>query len=308
MTDKNKHEDQFLICIAGPTGVGKTDVAIQIALRLNTEIISCDSRQIYKEMDIGTAKPSQEELNLVKHHMVDCITIEEGFSTGHYERDVIPLIEQLHQDNRSVILTGGTGLYFKAILEGLDTFPEVSAEIKSKLEDIQKNKGISGLQSLLKEVDPEYYNVIDRDNPHRLLRALGVTLASGLPYSSFLNQPKVQRPFTSILIFLNRDREELYDRINKRVIKMMDQGLLDEIKDLYPKRNLPALQTVGYQELFQYLDGEITLDEAISLIQQNSRRYAKRQITWYRNQGNWTAFHPEEIDDIIDYINSIMNK
>jgi len=308
LTDKINHEDHFLICIAGPTGVGKTDIAIQIALRLGTEIISCDSRQIFKEMHIGTAKPSYEELSVVKHHLVDCVSIEEGFSTGHYERQVIPLIEQLHRNNQSIILAGGTGLYFKAILDGLDTFPEVSAEIKNRLKGILKEKGISGLQSLLEELDPEYYDVIDRENPHRMLRALSVSLASGLPYSSFLNQPKVQRPFIPILIFLNRDREELYARINKRVIDMMDKGLLDEIKDLYSQRNLQALQTVGYQELFQYLDGDITLDEAISLIQRNSRRYAKRQITWFRNQGRWKEFHPEKIEDIMEYINSMMKE
>lgn len=308
MNVKINHGDRFLICIAGPTGVGKTDVAIQLASKLETEIISCDSRQIYIEMNIGTAKPSQEERSLIKHHMVDCISIENEFSTGHYERKVIPVIEKLHRNNKSVILAGGTGLYFKAILEGLDTFPDVTKEIKKKLTELHMESGVKGLQSLLQELDPQSYDVIDRDNPHRLLRALGITLASGRPYSSFLNQSKVLRPFKPILIFLNRDREKLYNIINKRVIEMMDRGLLNEVKDLYSKRDLPALQTVGYKELFQYLDDQITLDEAIALIQRNSRRYAKRQITWYRNQGAWREFHPDALNEIYDYINSLTNK
>ena len=293
-----------LIALGGPTGVGKTSVSIEIAQYFDTDIISADSRQLYKEMEIGTAKPDKEKLNKVKHYFINHLSIHESFNVGQYERECLDVLSDLFEIKENVLMVGGTGLYFNAIINGLDDFPEVSLEIKQKVQNQFNSQGIEALQQELKEKDPVYYNQVDFMNPHRLIRALSVIESTGEPFSSFLGKKKVKRNFSTIQIMLNRPREELYQRINQRVRVMMESGLLEEVKTLYKYKSLPSLNTVGYNELFSYLDGDITLEEAISLIQRNSRRYAKRQITWFTNQGKWQQFHPDNIEEIIKYINT----
>ena len=304
MTQDTPEYNKYLVCIAGPTGVGKSELALRLASHFDSEIISCDSRQLYAEMKIGTARPTADQMDTITHHMVGSISIHDSFSTGDYERMVLPIISRLFEIHDIVLLVGGTGLYFKAITEGLDQFPDVPAAITEDLNQLLQERGIEILQDQLKEKDPEYFKTVDIHNPHRLIRALGVIQQSGQPYSSFLQKEVLERPFKVIPIFVNMDREILYDRINRRVRKMMEIGQIEEAKELYPFKNIQALHTVGYKELMDYFDGLHSLEEAIQLIQRNSRRYAKRQITWYRNQGQWIEMDINDFESIVDLVQS----
>ncbi len=281
---------KVLLSVIGPTGIGKTRLAIAVAKHFKTEIISADSRQFYKEMTIGTAVPSRSELRQVPHHFIQHRSITEDYSVGDYERDAIALLHKLFEKHDILVLVGGSGLYVDAVTQGLDVFPPIDKKIRPQLNEIFRTQGLPELRRQLKELDPDYYKQVDLANPHRLIRALEVCITSGRPYSSFLNRPKPQRFFLHLTIGITADREVIYDRINKRVDLMMHQGLLEEAKQLYPKKNLNALQTVGYRELFRYLDGAYDLDFAISEIKKNTRRFAKRQLTWYRKRTDvlWT--------------------
>lgn len=288
-----------LISIIGPTAIGKTSLSIILAKHFNAEIISCDSRQFYKEMCIGTAVPSQEELSEVQHHFIQHKSIVEDYNVGRFEQDALKLIEQLFKTHDVLLLTGGSGLYQKAVLEGLDDFPDVDSSIRKQLNESLEEDGLEHLKSQLKRLDPEYYKTADIDNPHRVIRALEICIGTEKPFSSYLNKTKENRDFNSVKIGLTAERHVIYDRINRRVDLMLDEGLLEEAKQLYPHKHLNALKTVGYTELFDYLDGEITLEKAIDDIKKNTRRYAKRQLTWYRKQDdiNWFEYSekPETI-------------
>ena len=268
-----------LIVIIGPTAIGKTELCIELAESLNTEIISADSRQIYNELNVGTAKPSEKELKRVPHHFIGKKSIHDYYTAGMFELDVLELLENLFNKHNQIIMTGGSGLYINAVCEGIDALPRVDPEIRNKLIEQYENEGIQSLRHDLKRLDPEYYEVADLKNPKRLLKALEITVMTGKPYSSFLTRPKKERPFNILKIGLNKDREELYDNINMRVDEMIDNGLLEEAKKLYKHKGLNALNTVGYKELFEYLDDTITFKRAIELIKRNTRRYAKRQLT-----------------------------
>tara|TARA_R110002167_G_scaffold91083_18_gene245035 strand:+ start:1555 stop:2475 length:921 start_codon:yes stop_codon:yes gene_type:complete len=274
--------EKILVSIVGPTAIGKTKLAIAAARFFDTEIVSADSRQFYREMTIGTAVPSLTELNAAPHHFIQHKSISEAYSVGDYEQDALSLLQQLFEQQAIVILVGGSGLYTDAVTKGLDQFPEIDPQIRIDLNLQFAEKGLSALQLKLKALDPEHYTKIDQDNPHRVIRALEVCLATGKPYSSFLGKDKAPRFFKTITLGISTDREFLYERIEKRVDQMMEQGLLEEARSLYPKRDLNALQTVGYRELFRYIDGEYDLDFAVSEIKKNTRRFAKRQMTWYR--------------------------
>ncbi len=275
-----KHK--YLITIVGATAIGKTELSIDIAKYFNTEILSCDSRQFYKEMNIGTAVPSEEELSLVKHHFIQSRSIFNNYTVGDFEKDAIDKLDQLFKMHNVVIMVGGSGLYVDAVLKGLDNFPNVDPIIREKLKLELRDKGIENLQQKLKKLDLVSYQKIDIQNKQRLIRAIEICIGTDKPYSSFLKNKKNQRSFIPIKIGITADREVVYDRINQRVDIMMDQGLLNEATKLYPHKSLNALQTVGYREIFNYLDGDITLDFAISEIKKNTRRFAKRQGTWFR--------------------------
>jgi tRNA dimethylallyltransferase len=271
-----------LITIVGPTAIGKTALSIQLARYFNTEIISCDSRQFYKEMTIGTAVPDAEELAAAPHHFIQNRSITEDYNVGQFEKDALSLLTELFKKHDVVIMVGGSGLYVDAVLKGLDYFPKVDERIRKELAQELASKGITHMQNRLKEVDPVSYDEIAIDNPQRLLRALEVTLGSDLPYSSYKNKPKSPRAFRSIKIGLHADRNIIYSRINERVLIMIKNGLLEEVKRLHAFKELNALQTVGYKELFTHLEDQCSLEEAISEIQKNTRRFAKRQLTWFR--------------------------
>ncbi|SHF97220.1 tRNA dimethylallyltransferase [Arenibacter palladensis] len=273
-----------LISIVGPTAIGKTTLAIAIAKHYNTEIISADSRQFYKEMSIGTAVPSTEELASVPHHFIQHKSIFEEYTVGDFEREAIEKLAILFEDNDIVVMVGGSGLYVDAIKDGLDNFPPIDPEIRETLNQTLKTEGILSLQERLKILDMDYYRQVDLNNPHRLIRALEVCIGSGLPYTSFLKQKKPERNFNTITIAINAEREIIYDRINQRVDIMMEQGLLEEVLSLKEQQSLNALQTVGYRELFNYFKGEFDLDTAIAEIKKNTRRFAKRQLTWLRKK------------------------
>ncbi len=278
----------IVVAIAGPTAVGKTAIAIQVAQMLGTEILSADSRQIYHQLSIGTAKPSTDQLAQINHHFINTIDISQPYTAGDFERDALGVIRKIHDVNRHVVVVGGSGLYHKAVLQGFDDFPVTTTEDRDKWQQILRVDGISALQNALRQRDPEYAGIVDLQNAHRLVRALSVMDVSGQPFSTFLNKAKSSRPFEIIRIFLNLEREVLNKRIDNRVDQMIERGLVDEVTSLLPHRDLQALQTVGYKEIFKFLDGEWSLDEAISKIKQHSRNYAKRQVTWFRNQGLWT--------------------
>ena len=281
---------KYLISIVGPTAIGKTSLAIALAKHYKTEIVSADSRQFFKEMQIGTAVPSKEELATVPHHFIQHKSIFESYSVGDFEKEAIALLSNLFKNHDCVIMVGGSGLYVDAITKGLDEFPDVDPEIREDLNKILKEKGIVELQNQLKLLDETQFAKIDIENPHRLIRALEICIGSGQPYSSFLNKRKTKRPFKTITIGLKADRQVIYDRINQRVDLMIEAGLLEEARTMYPQRALNALQTVGYKELFNYFDGEWDLDFAISEIKKNTRRFAKRQLTWYRKNENLIWF------------------
>ena len=273
---------KYLISVVGPTAIGKTSLAIALAKYFKTEIISADSRQFFKEMQIGTAVPNKMELATVPHHFIQHKSIFDSYSVGDFEKEAIALLSNLFKKHDFVIMVGGSGLYVDAVINGLDEFPDVDPGIREDLNKELKEKGIVELQNQLKLLDETQFAKIDIENPHRLIRALEICIGSGKPYSSFLNKKKTKRPFKTITIGLQADRQVIYDRINQRVDIMMSEGLLKEARKMYPHRALNALQTVGYKELFNHFDGEWELDFAISEIKKNTRRFAKRQLTWYR--------------------------
>ncbi len=277
-----KRKKKTLISIVGPTGIGKTALSIAIAKHFKTEIISADSRQFYKEMYIGTAVPSQQELTTVPHHFVQHKSIFEAYSVGDFEREAIDKLTALFTEHDVVVMVGGSGLYVDAILKGLDGFPEIDPSIRRNLNELVSTKGIEALQDKLREFDYEYYKKVDLQNPHRLIRALEICIGTGRPYSSFLGKAHRKRPFQQITLGLTADRKVIYNRIDQRVDAMMKQGLLEEVKALVPHGTLNALQTVGYRELFYHLNGDWDLETAVSEIKKNTRRYAKRQLTWFK--------------------------
>ncbi len=281
-----------LISIVGTTGIGKTRLAIDIARHLGTEIISCDSRQFFKEMKIGTAAPTSEELNEVQHHFIGNLSAEEYYSIGQFEIDALKKLDELFQKNENVVMVGGSMMYEKAVIEGLNDLPEANTENQEKLEEIWQKDGIDGLKLILRDLDKDYFETVDQENPRRLLRAIDVIWQTGQKYSDLISEPKTQRNFQTIRIGIEAPREIIYERINSRVDKMIEDGLVEEVKSLIKLKENVALQTVGYTEIFKYLLGEWDLDFAVSEIKKNSRRFAKRQLTWYRKEENihWVSF------------------
>ena len=298
-----------LITIVGPTAIGKTALSIQLANAFNASIISCDSRQFFKEMTIGTAVPEPKELAAAKHYFIQNRSVFDSYNVGEFERDTLEKLEVLFKENPIQIMVGGSGLYVDAVLNGLDYFPEVAPEIREALLLKLEKEGIEVLQKQLKELDLETYKLIAIDNPHRIMRALEVCIGSGIPYSTFKNKPKKPRNFKSIKIGLNADREIIYNRINQRVDTMIDNGLIEEAKTLYAHKELNALQTVGYRELFSFFDGNFTKEFAISEIKKNSRRFAKRQLTWFKRDKNilWFDYLTDKLT-IVSQISEKINK
>nr|WP_262904178.1 tRNA (adenosine(37)-N6)-dimethylallyltransferase MiaA [Chryseobacterium tagetis] len=295
-----------MISVVGPTGIGKTRLAIDLAKHFNTEIISCDSRQFFRGMEIGTAAPSAEELAEAPHHFIGNLSVQEYYSIGQYEEDALKKLHELFENHDTVILVGGSMMYEKALIEGLNDLPEADEENQKKLHAILENEGIEKLQEILKELDPEYFAVVDFHNHRRLLRAIDVIWQTNKKYSQQIAVSQDSRDFNSIRIGIEAPREELYDRINRRVDIMMEKGLLEEAKGLEEFKDLTALKTVGYSELFKYFDGEWDLDFAVSEIKKNSRRYAKRQLTWYRKADDihylQLGYSQEDFDGLVEYI------
>lgn len=303
MTEKNK----YLISISGPTAIGKTGLSVFLAKSISTEIISCDSRQFFKEMKIGTAVPTAEEMEDIPHHFIGHLSIFDDYSVGDFEKDAISKIDELFKKYDRLIMVGGSGLYEKAVTDGLDEFPEIDKKYREQLNLEFSESGIEKLQNELKSADPEYYKTADIQNPVRMIRALEIFRATGQKFSSFRIGQKTVRDFKLIKIGLELPREELYERINKRVDLMMEAGLLEEAKQLYPNRNLNSLQTVGYKELFDYFDRKSDLETAVSEIKKNSRRYSKRQLTWYRKDDRIVWFRPDEKEEILRYVLKMTN-
>ena len=299
--------DKYLVVIAGPTASGKTATAIQVAKALGTEIISADSRQFYKELPIGTAAPTKEEQSEVQHHMIHNLNVEDKYDVADYENDVLALLKKLFINHDTVVLTGGSGLFIDAVCKGLDSIPDISDEVRNKVNKLYEEGGLFALQNEVQRLDPEYYNIVDKYNPRRLQRAVEVCYQTGLTYSSFRNNTAKVRDFKIIKVALLWDRNELISRINLRVEKMVSEGLLEEAKAMYPKRHLNSLNTVGYKELFEHFDGKATLNEAIEHIKINTRQYAKRQMTWLRKNNDYQWFTIDEVPEMINYIKSTIN-
>ena len=304
---------KHLITIVGPTAIGKTALSIALAQHFKCEIISCDSRQFFKEMTIGTAVPNQEELQAATHHFIQNKSIFENYTVGDYEKEALLKIEELFQNNDFVILIGGSGLYVDAILKGFDEFPEIDPKVRSEVNSNYEKLGIEYLQKQLQLLDPGYYQKITAENPQtlqnpqRMMRFVEVCIGTQKPYSSFLNQKKNNRNFTPVLIGLDAERQIIYKRINQRVDIMMNEGLLEEAKNLYPNKALNALQTVGYRELFTYFDGDFTLPFAIEEIKKNTRRFSKRQLTWFkRNEVTKWFGYATDRKEIINYIENLL--
>ena len=301
---------KFLITVVGPTAIGKTALSIKLANQFKAEIISCDSRQFFKEMNIGTAVPSSEELQSAPHHFIQNKSIFDNYTVGDFEKESLLKLDDLFQNNDYAVLVGGSGLYVNAVLKGFDTFPEIDSKIREEVKEQYELKGISHLVQKLQETDPDYYHFLletnpqTLQNPQRLMRFVEVGLGSGKPYSSFLNQEKVGRNFIPIIIGLEANREALYDRIDRRVDIMIAEGLVEEAKSLYENKNLNALQTVGYRELFDYFDGNISLEFAVEEIKKNTRRFAKRQMTWFKRTENIHWFdYQTDVEEIVKLIN-----
>lgn len=298
--------NKTLIVIVGPTGIGKTALAIELARHFSTEIISADSRQFFKEMEIGTAKPSPEELNAAPHHFINSHSIQTLFSTGDFEIQALQLMEDLFKKQDLLIMVGGSGLYIDAVCNGLDDLPDTDLNIREQLKQQLEEEGIESIKQQLKIYDPEYYEKVDQANPQRMVRGLEFFLSTGEKLSSYQTNSKKQRPFNILKIGLNMDRAALYQRINHRVDQMMDAGLLEEVKGLQEYRKYNALNTVGYSELFDYLDGHIPLETAVDKIKQNTRRFAKRQLTWFRRDDNTAWFEPNASKAVILHINNVL--
>ncbi len=301
-------DNKYLIVIVGPTGIGKTELSIKIASRLQTEIVSADSRQFYKDLKIGTAAPTAEQLATIRHHCIGNKSAEDYYSIYMFEQDVLNILAKLYLDSDFAIMTGGSGLYIDAVCKGVDDIPDIDDKIRNDILQKYKEEGIEGLRFEIKRLDPEYYEEADLRNPKRLIRALEVCIMTGKPFSAFHKGIEVSRPFKILWIGLNRDRQELYDLINLRVDTMIKNGLLEEVKSLSKYRNLNALNTVGYKELFPYFDGEYSIERAIELIKRNSRRYAKRQLTWFNRNDEIRWFHPDNSEGILEYIMALFKK
>ncbi len=300
--EANLHK-KYLITIIGPTAIGKTAMAIEIARHFNCEILSADSRQFFKEMSIGTAVPTTEELAAASHHFIQNISVFDDYTVGDFERDAIAKLDELYKTNNFAVIVGGSGLYIDAVLKGFDDFPDIEPAVRADIIANYEKHGIEWLQQELEKLDPVHYKNVAKENPQRLMRALEVCIGTGRPYSSFLNIKKNSRQFAPIVIGLDAERETMYSRINQRVDIMVNNGLIEEARALYPHKKLNALQTVGYRELFSYFDGEFTLDFAIEEIKKNTRRFAKRQMTWFKRTeaAKWFDFKTPP-DEIINYI------
>jgi len=283
-------EKKILICIGGPTASGKTALAIHLAKKYNTEIISVDSRQLYKEMSIGTAKPTPDELKTIPHHFINHVSIHDPYDIGLFEKESMTVLEDRFKHHDIIIAVGGSGLYFKAMLEGIDVFPLVSPDISTQLQKEYLEKGLAYLKGQLQEIDPIYFQMVDQNNPVRLIRAISIFRETGIPFSNYRTGKKVDRFFESHCFYLSPPRDLLYEKINDRVEKMVDDGLIDEVRSLQEFRDLKALQTVGYTELFKYFSKEYEIKEAILKIKQHTRQYAKRQLTWFNNAEKWTKW------------------
>ncbi len=293
---------KYLVVIAGPTAVGKTDVAIKLAKAWNTEIISADSRQFYHEMSIGTAKPDFQQLSEVKHHFIGQLSIHDYYNVSKFESEVLTSLERLFAKHDVVFMAGGSGLYIDAVCRGIDDFPDPDPALRIQLKGILKDEGIEGLQQLLLRIDPEYYAVVDINNPNRLLRALEVCYTTGKKFSEQRSNSAKLRNFSILRIALNLPRAELFNRIETRVDQMIEKGLLDEVTQLLPCRHLNALNTVGYKEIIEYLDSKISLEQAVENIKTNTRRYAKRQLTWFNRTNEYTWFEPQQLNEIASYL------
>ncbi|QQS50253.1 MAG: tRNA (adenosine(37)-N6)-dimethylallyltransferase MiaA [Bacteroidota bacterium] len=294
----------LLVVIGGPTGIGKTPVSIALAQHFKTEIVSADSRQFFKEMTIGTAVPSPSDLAKVKHHLVQNLSIDEAYNASRYESDALACLDGIFKQNNIAFLVGGSGLYIDAICKGIDDLPSISAEVRQKLNCFFEIEGLERLQEEVNRIDPEYFEVVDKNNPKRLLKALEVFEMTGLPYSRFLLRTSKERSFHVINLFLDTNRTVLYNRINQRVDKMVQAGLVEEARSLWPKKGLTPLKTVGYSELFSYFEGNLKLEEAIEQIKNHSRAYARRQLTWFRRYSESHWFDPVQLEEVKALIQS----
>lgn len=296
-----------LIVLIGPTGIGKTDLSLNIAEHYNTEIISADSRQLYADLKIGTAAPTPEQLARVKHHFVGTLQLTDYYSAAQYEAEVMKKLDELFKKHSVIVLTGGSMMYVDAVCKGIDDIPTVDEETRKTLMQHYENVGLERLCAELKILDPEYYDIVDKKNHKRVIHALEICYMTGQTYTSFRTSQTKKRPFNIIKVGLRREREELYARINKRVDIMMEDGLLEEAKSVYQYKNLNSLNTVGYKEMFKYLDGEWELPFAIEKIKQNSRIYSRKQVTWFKRDTDITWFHPDDTDNIMSFIEERLN-
>ena len=299
-------KNNTLIYVAGPTSVGKTKFSIELAKKFKTEILSCDSRQFYKETSIGTGVPSKEELSEINHHFIQHKSIREIYTVGDFEKEIIYKINKLFKYNKTLIMVGGSGMYADAVMFGLDKFPEVSKETRNQINYYYKVHGLKSLQNLLYQKDPIYFNLVDKNNPVRLIRALEVSISSGQPYSSFLGKSNKKRNFVSKMILLECPRKKLYNKINKRVDLMLDKGLEKEAYDLMRYKELTPLKTIGYKELFNHFEGTLSLDDAINEIKKNTRRFAKKQMTWFKKYDNAFRFSSNKpVSEVFNLLNDL---
>lgn len=294
--------EKTLIVITGPTAVGKTALCLDIAKHFDIPIINADSRQIFRELKIGTARPTEEQMQEVKHYFVGILGLEDYYSASLFEQQVLELLDQQFQTHDYALMAGGSMMYIDAVCDGIDDIPTIDDATRDLMKKRLAEEGLEKLCEELKILDPDYYEIVDRQNPRRVVHALEICTMTGKPYTSFRKREKRERPFRIIKIGLNRPREELYERINRRVDQMMAEGLLDEVQSLYPRRSLNALNTVGYKELFDYIDGRWPLEEAVERIKGNTRRYARKQLTWYKKDEQIRWFHPDDKETIINYI------
>lgn len=303
----NSRKNKLLIVILGPTAVGKTSLAVRVAAHYMTEVLSADSRQFYREMSIGTALPEKDELKGVPHHFLANRSIHDDFNVYQYEKDAITLLDSIFDRQKILVMVGGSGLYIDAVCKGIDELPDADDKIRQQLKQVHEKEGLEALCRMLRDLDPEYHAVVDQNNPNRIMRALEVCMITGEKFSSLRKNKARERQFRVIKIGLDLPREELFERIHNRVDAMMDKGLLEEVRRLYPYRAFNALKTVGYKELFDHLDGKAELERAIEQIKTNTRRYAKRQLTWFKRDHSIQWFRPDEVEKIIEYVDGILD-